>query len=262
MCIVLCTVCSRSLFIVHLNARVCFFLIFICYSATLGCQSLINLLSLIVKCVTLQVDVTGRLLFLERKRVISLCCIWLCWRYLLCGQDVTGEAYQISTYSRRSSSDSYTGGTVVSYTPAQSDFTKTLASKTVQVSLCFLFSYYLSASCSSLVSWCSTEFVIKCLSTSQSTVCQSLTLWHDSICGQPVVDRAAVPAGHVWPTYFLCGWSVSDILRFPNIGRDSFQMSVNFAPVSKYWSIQCNRGSTIMCYEHWHFTYFANWLYV
>jgi len=56
-----------------------------------------------------------------------------CCRYLLCGQDVTGEAYQISTYSRRSSSDSYTGGSVVSYTPPQTDFTKTIASKTVQV---------------------------------------------------------------------------------------------------------------------------------
>ena len=56
-------------------------------------------------------------------------------RYLLCGQDVTGEAYQISTYSRRSSSDSYSGATVVSCSPAQSDFTKTVASKTVQVAL-------------------------------------------------------------------------------------------------------------------------------
>jgi len=56
-----------------------------------------------------------------------------CCRYLLCGQDVTGEAYQISTYNRRSSSDSYTGSSLVSCTPAQGDFTKTLASKTVQV---------------------------------------------------------------------------------------------------------------------------------
>ena len=61
--------------------------------------------------------------------------LMLSCRYLLCGQDVTGEAYQISTYSRRSSSDSYSGATVVSCSPAQSDFTKTVASKTVQVAL-------------------------------------------------------------------------------------------------------------------------------
>jgi len=61
---------------------------------------------------------------------------------LLCGQDVTGEAYQISTYSRRSSSDSYTGGTLVSCTPSQSEFTKTLASKTVQVSVYLMFYLY------------------------------------------------------------------------------------------------------------------------
>jgi len=64
----------------------------------------------------------------------------VCCRYLLCGQDVTGEAYQISTYNRRSSSDSYSGGTLVSCAPSQTDFTKTLASKTVQVSLCLMFS--------------------------------------------------------------------------------------------------------------------------
>jgi len=60
-------------------------------------------------------------------------------RYLLCGQDVTGEAYQISTYSRRSSSDSYTGGSVVTCALPQADFTKTVASKTVQVSFCDVF---------------------------------------------------------------------------------------------------------------------------
>lgn len=52
---------------------------------------------------------------------------------------MTGEAYQISTYSRRSSSDSYTGGSVVSCTPGQSDFTKMMASKTVQVSFYLMF---------------------------------------------------------------------------------------------------------------------------
>ena len=80
-------------------------------------------------------------------KVFNICLMFLC-RYLLCGQDVTGEAYQISTYSRRSSSDSYTGGSVVSCTPAQSDFTKTLASKTVQVSLSLMFTliFFLSAS--------------------------------------------------------------------------------------------------------------------
>ena len=69
----------------------------------------------------------------------------LCCRYLLCGQDVTGEAYQISTYSRRSSSDSYSGGTLVSCTPSQSDFTKTLASKTVQVCVYSIYGYFLHA---------------------------------------------------------------------------------------------------------------------
>ena len=80
-------------------------------------------------------------------KVFNIYLMFLC-RYLLCGQDVTGEAYQISTYSRRSSSDSYTGGSVVSCTPAQSDFTKTLASKTVQVSLSLMFTliFFLSAS--------------------------------------------------------------------------------------------------------------------
>jgi len=63
-------------------------------------------------------------------------------RYLVCGQDVTGKAYQISTYSRRSSSDSYTGGSVVSCTPAQTDFNKTVASKTVQVSSQLMFPLY------------------------------------------------------------------------------------------------------------------------
>jgi len=66
---------------------------------------------------------------------------------LLCGQDVTGEAYQISTYSRRSSTDSCTGGSLVSSMPAQSDFTKTLASKTVQV--CFTWCFHVFSS------WCS-----------------------------------------------------------------------------------------------------------
>jgi len=63
---------------------------------------------------------------------------------------VTGEAYQISTYSRRSSSDSYTGGTLVSCTPTQSDFTKTLASKTIQVSVYSMF-YLLSSLCSDVI---------------------------------------------------------------------------------------------------------------
>jgi len=75
---------------------------------------------------------------------------------------------------------------------------------------------FLSESCTNSASWCSTVCTVKRLRTSWNCANQSQVSHHaatSSIRHTTAPGRTASPAQLLWPTGFLCGWSVS--LEFP-----------------------------------------------
>jgi len=73
-------------------------------------------------------------------------------------------------------------------------------------------------------------------------------------------DRTASPAQLLWPSGFLCGWSVG--LEFPagqlaesDYWRNSFRQSLKTFMFATYWCIQRIRGFTTMRYINQLFTY-------
>jgi len=73
-------------------------------------------------------------------------------------------------------------------------------------------------------------------------------------------SRTAPPAQLLWPTGFLCDWSIwnslPDSLRNPIIAENSFRQSLKTFLFATHWCIQRIRGFTMMRYINRLFTYY------
>ena len=122
---------------------------------------------------------------------------------------------------------------------------------------------FLSESCTNSASWCSTACTVKRLSTSwnysrRCRITATSSIRHPTA---STSSRTASPAQLLWPTGFLCGWSVglefaAGQLAESDYWRNSFIQFLKTFLFATYWCIQRIRGFTTMHYINRLFTYF------
>jgi len=121
---------------------------------------------------------------------------------------------------------------------------------------------FLSESCTNSASWCSTACTVKRLSTSwnysrRCRITATSSIRHPTA---STSSRTASPAQLLWPTGFLCGWSVglefaAGQLAESDYWRNSFIQFLKTFLFATYWCIQRIRGFTTMHYINRLFTY-------